>query len=557
MPGFFYCAMAKTMLHTQPMKKTQEHPHLQAHKREDQVLQLIKQAKMKQAVAACQQLNSRFPQFTSGWYTASQLATKLGNPTMALRAIEKALRLEPSEKRWLLQQAFCLMALGQTAPAREIALSLDKHPLNCGYQCASMGLLLSRLGLHSSALRHYQQAIRLEPEIGEHYYNVATLHRFMGNFSAAETALDSALEKNPEDFDAYKLRADLRKQTPHSNHIASLELALEKYAGRPRAIVQLHYALAKELEDIEQWQQSFGHLQRGAASRRKLMRYDVQGDLDTMAEIGKVYGASLFQGQICGDDSSEAIFILGMPRTGSTLLERILGSHSDVFCAGELNNFALQMMKSVQDLSKHSDEHSPLTKTQRVERSAAIDFSELGKRYIASTRPATGLQSRFIDKMPANFLYAGLIHLALPQAKIIHVKRHPLDCCYAIYKNLFADAYPFSYQIEELAAYYGAYEQLMAHWHCVMPGVIYDIYYEDLVGDVEGQSRKLLEHCNLQWQEQCLTFYNNTSVSTTASASQIRQPVYNSSVGKWRHFAAELSPLAGMLREAGVDFELD
>jgi tetratricopeptide (TPR) repeat protein len=420
-----------------------------------------------------------------------------------------------------------------------------------------MGLLLSRLDMHSNALRHYQQAIRLEPEIGEHYYNVATIHRFMGNFSAAETALDLALEKNPEDFDAYKLRADLRVQTPQSNHIASLELALQKYKDRPRAMVQLHYALAKELEDIEQWQQSFDHLQRGAAIRRKLMRYDVQGDLDTMAEIGRVYEASLFQGQVSGDENGEAIFILGMPRTGSTLLERILGSHSDVFSAGELNNFALEMMKSVQGLSKHSGDNSPLTKTQRVERSAAIDFSELGKHYIASTRPATGLQSRFIDKMPANFLYAGLIHLALPRAKIIHVKRHPLDCCYAIYKNLFADAYPFSYQMQELARYYAAYEKLMAHWHRVMPGVIYDIHYEDLVADVEGQSRNLLEHCNLEWQDQCLSFYDNTSVSTTASASQIRQPVYSSSVGKWRHFSAELAPLADMLKEAGVDFELD
>lgn len=539
------------------MKNTDERANLQAHKLEGQVLQLIKQAKMKQAVAACQQLTSSFPQFASGWYTASQLATKLGNPAMAQRAIENALRLEPNEKRWLLQQAFCLMALGQTTPAREIALSLDKHTLNSGYQCASMGLLLSRLDMHSNALRHYQQAIRLEPEIGEHYYNVATIHRFMGNFSAAETALNLALEKNPEDFDAYKLRADLRRQTPRSNHIESLELALEKYADRPRAVVQLHYALAKELEDIEQWQQSFDHLQRGAANRRKLMRYDVQGDLDTMAEIARVYEASLFQGQVSGDDNGEAIFILGMPRTGSTLLDRILGSHSNVFSAGELNNFALEMMKSVQDLSKQTGEDSALSKTQRVERSAAIDFSELGKHYIASTRPNTGLQSRFIDKMPANFLYAGLIHLALPRAKIIHVKRHPLDCCYANYKNLFADAYPFSYQMEELATYYAAYEKLMAHWHCVMPGVIYDIHYEDLVADVEGQSRKLLEHCNLQWQDQCLAFYDNTSVSTTASASQIRQPIYNSSVGKWRHFSAELAPLSDMLREAGVDFELN
>lgn len=529
----------------------------QARRLEARVLALIKQGQIKEAVSACQQLNRQFPQFASGWYTSSQLAAKLGNNGMALRAIENAIQLEPDENRWALQKAFCLAEGGQIKAARVCALRLNKEPMSSGYQCASLGLLLSRLDMQESALVHYQRAIELEPELGEHYYNLATIHRFLGNFDDAEQALALAIQKNPEDFEAYKLRADLRRQTADHNHLESLQQALEKYGDNPRAGVQLNYAMAKEQEDLGQWKASFSHLHQGADARRKLMRYDVQGDLDTMTKLADTYTASLFEGSQVGDSNSEAIFILGMPRTGTTLLERILGSHSDVYAAGELNNFAQQMMAAIQRLPASSQNRKPLSKMERVAQSATIDFSELGKRYIQSTRPGTGDCAYFIDKMPVNFLYAGLIHLALPQAKIIHMKRHPVDACYAIYKNLFGDAYPFSYNFSDLARYYAAYEKLMAHWHTVMPGVIYDIYYEDLVADTEGQSRPLFEHCNLQWQEQCLKFHENQSASTTASASQIREPVYNSSVGKWRHYATELSPLIELLHSEGVELALD
>ncbi|MBE9538927.1 MAG: sulfotransferase [Proteobacteria bacterium] len=547
------------MPHNSPMTYSHNNPEAtqKARRLEGQILALIKRGQMKEAIASCQQLNKQYPQFASGWYTCSQLAAKLGNAAMGLRAIENAIRLEPRENRWALQKAFCLAETGQLNPAREIALALDKKQLSSGYQCASLGLLLSRLGRQENALPHYQRAIRLEPELGEHYYNLATIHRFLGNFDAAEDALAQAIEKNPEDYEAYKLRSDLRWQTPERNHIESLQQAIARFGEKPRAAIQLHYSLAKELEDTGQWQRSFKHLRQGADTRRKLMRYDVQGDLDTLSKLAEVYDTALFKNKHPGDQNGQPIFILGMPRTGSTLLERIIGSHSEVYAAGELNNFAQEMMRAVQGLPAAINAGKPLPKTERVAQSAAIDFSTLGKAYIQSTRPTTESHGRFTDKMPVNFLYAGLIHLALPKAKIIHMKRHPLDACYAMYKNLFADAYPFSYNFEDLARYYAAYEKLMAHWHSMMPGVIYDIYYEDLVADIEGQSKQLFKHCELEWQAQCLKFYENQSASTTASASQIREPVYNSSVGKWRNFSSELEPLIKLLRDEGVEFAID
>jgi hypothetical protein len=190
-----------------------------------------------------------------------------------------------------------------------------------------------------------------------------------------------------------------------------------------------------------------------------------------------------------------------------------------------------------------------------VRHSAGLDFAGLGDAYIASTLPSTENSPRFVDKMPLNFLYAGLIHKALPTAKIIHLRRHPLDTCYAIFKTLFQDAYPFSYQLQELAAYYLSYRQLMQHWEAVMPGVMYHLDYEKLVTEPEQQTRDLLAYCELDWEPRCLEFYEHGQASTTASASQVREPVYQSSVGKWRHYEEQLQPLVDLLQKAGVPID--
>jgi tetratricopeptide (TPR) repeat protein len=540
------------------MKKQAPAPaaNRQARQLESKLLSLARAGRKRDALTAAQALNENHPGYASGWYTSSQLIGSLGNPAGALRAIEKAISLEPGESRWQLQKAFCLLQSGQWHCARTIALALDVNELASGYQCASLGLLLAKLGENTRALHHYQRAVLLEPELGEHYYNLATVQRFLGDFAGAEESLALAIHKNPEDFEAYKLRSDLRRQTAADNHIESLREVLATHRGNPRGSVALHYALAKELEDVGQWQASFAQLQQGAQVRRSLMRYDVQGDLDTMSTIAEVYDAALLKGALAGFDNSQAIFIVGMPRTGTTLVEQILGSHSRVQALGELNNFALELTKSVQSSLPLSGRSQKMTKTERVRHSAGIDFRRLGEAYIQSVRPGSDHPVLFFtDKMPVNFLYAGLIHLALPQAKIIHLRRHPMDACYAIFKNLFADAYPFSYQLSELARYYAAYDRLMAHWRQVMPGIIHEVHYEHLVSGLETESRKLLQYCDLQWESQCLEYHRSDTPVTTASASQVRQPVYSTSVGKWRHFARELRPLQEALEAEGVDLD--
>jgi len=303
--------------------------------------------------------------------------------------------------------------------------------------------------------------------------------------------------------------------------------------------------------DLEEPERSFHYLQMGSNTRRSLMQYDVRRDLQTIESIRESFTREVFDRRDEGFNNEEAVFILGMPRTGTTLVERILSSHSDVFAAGELNNFAVQMM---QTLKSQVGSEKP-NRDDLVRLTTELDFKRLGEAYVDSTRPFTGHTARFIDKMPLNYLYVGLIHVALPNAKIINLKRHPLDTCYAVYKQLFVDAYPFSYDLEELGRYYVAYHRLMEHWREVIPGVVHTVEYETLVTDIEQEARRLTDFCELDWQPQCLRFYENKAASTTASTVQVRQPVYRSSVGRWQDYREELAPLIGVLRDAGIPLD--
>jgi tetratricopeptide (TPR) repeat protein len=518
---------------------------------EGRVWQKLEQNNIKQAIADCEQLNRRFPDFGSGWHTASHLALRLNNPPMALMAIEKALSLESDNTAWLLQKGLCLSKLEQMEQLDTVVEQLTSRQMKSAYQCSSLAMLLTRLGRREQAVKHYKKAADLKPDESKHYYNIACLQRSLGDIEAAERNFDKTISLDPRDYEAWKIRSELRRQAPENNHVDALEQLLNDGIDDKRGIGHICYALAKELEDLGESERSFHYLKAGADTRRSLMQYDVQRDLDTMESIRQTYDSDLFEGSIEGDGNSEAIFILGMPRTGTTLVERILSSHTDVFAAGELNNFAVQMMGLVK--TQAGDKN--LSRDDLVKLSAGIDFQKLGAAYVSSTRPFTGHTARFIDKLPLNYLYVGLIHLALPNAKIINLKRHPLDTCYAIYKQLFLDAYPFSYDLKELGQYYVAYHQLMEHWHTVMPGVVHTVEYEKLVADLETQARQLVGFCELDWQPECLRFYENPEASTTASTTQVRQPVYQSSVAKWRAYREQLTPLIEVLKAADIPLD--
>jgi tetratricopeptide (TPR) repeat protein len=403
--------------------------------------------------------------------------------------------------------------------------------------------LYTHLNRHDDAARCGRRAVSLAPGNAQYLYNLSTSLIALGLLDEAEAVLDEVIRLAPGDFDAYYNRATLRKQTRERNHIPQLEAAAQGGKGE----VALNYALAKELEDVGEYARSFSRLKRGAGARRRNLSYRVEDDTETMADIAAVFDAQFFDVPRAGHDDARAVFIVGLPRSGTTLVDRILSSHPAVRSLGELSNFAVALVRQAGA--------GPGGKRDLVRRSATLDFAGLGRAYSGSIDALGGGAARLLDKTPVNFLYLGLIAAALPKAHIIHVRRGAMDVCYAMYKTLFRMAYPFSYDLDDLGRYFAGYDRLMAHWRAVLPGRFLDVDYESLVADQEGTSRRIVDHCGLDWDEACLSFHRNAAPSLTASAAQVRQPLYRSSVGLWRRYESELAPLKDSLARAGVDVE--
>lgn len=511
------------------------------------VVRCIDSNDLRQGLARCQQLNRDYPGFAYGWYLASFMMRRVHHLRDALRAIEQAVTIE-DRPRYRLHQARCLYESGDLLRTAAVLDALGDCSLGEAHLHSEMGSLLLLLGRHAESLEQYTRAVELDPGAAEHRFNQAALFRYLGQVDAAESGFDAALALKPTEYEAYNARSQLRTQTPQRNHVGELQQVIARTSD-PAGLVQLHYALAKEYEDLGDYAAAFASLDAGAGTKRRHMQYSVETDLAIMEAIATTYDRSKFDAPCAGNPDVGPIFVLGMPRTGTTLVERILSSHPDVQSAGELNTFGLELMR----LARQGATQAPKTRVDFVRATAQVDFAALGQAYLQGVQPLRDRRPWFIDKLPFNFLYAGLIHLALPNAKIIHLRRHPLDTCFAVYKQLFKDAYPFSYDLTELARYYVAYHRLMEHWHRVMPGVMLDVRYEDVVADLDGQARRLVAHCGLPWNDACLRFHENAQPSTTASATQVRRPVYDTSVGKWRRVERQLEPVRALLQRAGID----
>lgn len=447
-----------------------------------------------------------------------------------------------------LQRARILYQANQFNALDDLLDKLAAIPCSSATELAELAFLENLRGRLQSAEKHYRQALTLAPQQGGLHFNLATVLRYQGKLNEAEQQLELAISLNPLDAEAHLLLSQLRTQNPDHQHIPRLQQVLAQPNLTSLAKAQLHYALAKEQEDLGLHAQSFASLRVGAAHKRGNMRYQVQGDIDTLQQLQATFDADWLTNTADGYASHEPIFILGLPRTGSTLVERILSAHSEVHSAGELNNFALTMMAQCRSVYQKP----PTNKQELVGMTAALDMHMLGRAYLQSTRPDTGKHAHFIDKLPLNSLNLGLIAKALPNARLIYVRRHPMDSCYAIYKQLFTQGYPFSYDLGELANYYIAHHQLMQHWQTVLGQRLYCLDYEALVHEPQTQIQALLSYCRLSWQDSCLAFHQQPEPSKTASATQIRQPLYRSSVGNWLHYQNELAELRQTLLKAGI-----
>ncbi|AWL10744.1 uncharacterized protein HMF8227_00236 [Saliniradius amylolyticus] len=401
------------------------------------------------------------------------------------------------------------------------------------------------LGDYAQAARLYQSLCEAHPDKPAYWYNLATTRRVLGELDAAEQALDRQLALDPADGEGQYLRSQLKTQCSDSNHVAELRQQLGNPDLPPKQRVHLYYALGKELEDIGADEQAFDAIARGGSLRRKYLKYDVAQDERILRTIRASCDNEHFARLPTGKSEASPIFILGLPRTGSTLVENILAAHSQVAMGGELNAFSQTMMPMLSKLTSGSV-------LDAIGACPKLDFNALGQGYLSATRHLQGDRPHLTDKLPLNFLYTGLIQKALPKAKIIHVRRHPMDAVWAIYKHLFTHAYPYSYDPKDIARYLLAYERLMEHWRKQLGERLIEVDYEALVTQPEPQMRRLLSACALPFESQCLDFFKQPRSVTTGSATQVRQPVYTSSVGRWKRFESQLSDVYETFVDAGL-----
>ena len=477
-------------------------------------------------------------------------AAERGRVREGLELIRSALEADPADPEAHAQHGRFLSRLHrdrEAVAAAECALALAP---TAAVTLDTIGVVLSRAGLHERAIECFEQAVAAESARASLYFNLAASLKFLGRFDEAETAYESCLEHEPRYWRAHSALSQLRRQTTERNHVERLEALLAGGGLDPDAELHLRHALAKELEDLGRHAESFAQLAAGKSRKRAALGYAFERDRRLFDAVTRLFPDPLEPpaADATADAPRDApIFVVGMPRTGTTLVERILSSHSQVASAGESQNFGVLLKRAVGTASPR------VLDVETIERSLSVDLPAVGRSYVEQTRPG-GDKPRFVDKMPLNFFYLGHVARALPGARLVVVRRNPLDTCLGNFRQLFAlgfSYYDYAYDLLDTGRYYLAFDRLIAHWRGVLPGRIHELAYEQLVADPRAETARLLEHCGLAWEDGCLAFERNPAAVATASAVQVREPLHARAVGRWRRYERELQPLVRLLAEEG------
>ena len=405
-----------------------------------------------------------------------------------------------------------------------------------------LGAALQGANRHEEALTHLRRALAIKPQSGETQLALGAVLEELGRMEEAERAFGAAIEIEPENVRFRVARTAPKRVREDDPDLAAMEAYARTIDERPQdEQLLLHFGLGKALSDVGRNEQSFSHLLAGNALKRRQLFYDEAATLATFDRIRAAFTTEIMDRlRRSGHSSSLPIFIIGMPRSGSTLVEQVLASHPKIFGGGERHDFADVAMRVTGNTARTPYPELVLSLTTHQLQRLGAEY--VGRLDAVATESMTA--ERITDKMLANFCFAGLINLALPNARIVHTRRDPIDTCLSCFAQLFGSEQPFAYDLGELGRYYRAYNTLMAHWRHVIPtGVMLDVHYEQLVEDFEAQARRIVAHCGLEWDTACLSFHKTERLVRTASVAQVRQPIYHSSVGRWRPDPEQLRPL--------------
>jgi tetratricopeptide (TPR) repeat protein len=487
----------------------------------------------------------RFPTDVAALRMLAEVAARLRRYLEAQTLLERCLELAPSFDAARHNYATVLNRQGKaTAALPHVEQLLAKDPRNPGYRNLKAAVL-ANVGDYAGSARVYEGVLREFPQQPKVWMSYGHSLKTSGRLAEAVVAYRRAIDMGPNLGEAYWSLANLKTYRFSAADVRAMRNALTRDDLSDEDRLHFEFSLGKALEDEASYEESFTHYARGNGLRRKSHPYSAEQNLSFVRRSQALFTREFFAARAgCGAAAGDPIFILGLPRAGSTLLEQILASHSLVEGTMELPDIP-QIARELAARNGRGDEAAFF---QAVTELTSAELRALGERYLDGTRALRKTNAPFfIDKMPNNCLYVGLIHLILPNARIIDARRHPLGCCFSCFKQHFARGQNFTYGLEDLGRYYRDYVELMAHFDAVLPGRVHRMFYEAMIADTEVQVRGLLAHCGLPFEEGCLKFYENERAVRTASSEQVRQPIFREAVEHWRHYERWLGPLRAAL----------
>jgi len=508
-------------------------------------VELEKEEKFAEAEKIYRQILTRHPDNVSAMRLWARLGIQQEHYPDAEVLLQQAVRVTPGFSRAWADLCAAQMEQQKFDEVIESANRLIKlRPLTPdGYMW--LGNASASAGLLPDAVNAFDKALEITPDLVGAMCGKGNACRTLGDQDGAIAAFRASLKTNPLYAEAYWSLANLKTFRFEDQDVDDMLALIDDERIPAEGQVQLNNALGLEFHGRKEYDRSFEFIDRGNNLRREQEFYDrIENEERIDLTIDAFSTQFLNDKAGNGDPDPAPIFIIGLPRSGSTLLEQILSSHSMVDGTHELADLGV-IVRNNPKLSRRQKHHPdeslryPIT----IANLDADGFKDLGSEYIERTRRHRGDRPFFTDKNPNNFVHVGLLQLTLPNAKIINAKRHPLDSCYGSYRQLFAQGQAFTYDLIEIGEYYLQYQRIMDHWHEVVPGKVLDVQYEDVVADLEGQVKRILNHCELDWEDSCLRFHETSRSVKTASSEQVRQPIYSSSVNSWRHYESHLGPL--------------
>jgi tetratricopeptide (TPR) repeat protein len=496
------------------------------------------------AASICREALAQKPDMPRAHYLAALIAIEANQRDVAIRALEATVTLSEHHAIAWARLAELYVSSGRFVKAEEALLNAVRTERGKASTRDLIGKVFRLAGNLEASHQWHQKAVAADATQVPFLINLANSHVFRGEVETARDVLGVALSIEPDNAQLHWLLSRLEKANS-TEHIEQLESILARQT-EPRAVAYIHYALGKEHEDLGNWSAAFSSWQQGASARRKLVAYDEAAEIELFETLQATFSKSWFDAQQSDCSNAGPIFIVGQPRTGTTLLDRMLDAHPAVNSAGELRHFGF----AVREVSGH--EEALQFSSALIRASAKVEPSDIGNAYLDNAASLRGDAAHFIDKLPSNYLYLPLIAAAMPNARILHIRRDPMDTCLAIYKQLFADAYLYSYDLKEIARHYLRYRALMDVWRERFSEHFYEIDYENLVTSPEDTLRKVLQFIGLSWNERCLHFHEAGNATATASAAQVREAPHQRSIGHWKNFEQQLQPVAEILRAGGA-----